>query len=93
MSELMGLITGKYDAKNKGFEVGGFSIHNQMVAHGPDFAAWQQELKRENKPVYLDNTLAFMFESNEVWHPTMSAINLEEHEINYGDAWHGFSSL
>ena len=93
MSELMGLISGKYDAKNKGFEVGGFSIHNQMVAHGPDFAAWQQELKRENKPVYLDNTLAFMFESNEVWHPTMSAINLEEHENNYGDAWHGFSSL
>lgn len=92
MSELMGLIHGQYDAKNTGFEVGGFSIHNQMVAHGPDYCSWQQELEREDKPVYLDNTLAFMFESNEIWHPSFSAMNLKEKEKLYGDVWRGFPS-
>lgn len=93
MSELMGLIQGQYDAKNNGFEIGGFSIHNQMVAHGPDYHSWQKELERKNTPVFLDNTLAFMFESNEVWHPTTTAINLTEHQQDYGESWVGFPSL
>ncbi|NDH09820.1 MAG: homogentisate 1,2-dioxygenase [Gammaproteobacteria bacterium] len=92
MSELMGLIQGTYDAKKTGFEVGGFSIHNQMVAHGPDYSCWQQEVERVDKPVYLDNTLAFMFESNEMWHPTLSAMNLKELDHQYADVWEGFPS-
>jgi homogentisate 1,2-dioxygenase len=36
MSEFMGLIYGQYDAKEKGFVPGGISLHNMMLAHGPD---------------------------------------------------------
>ena len=90
MSELMGLIQGQYDAKKAGFEHGGFSIHNQMVAHGPDYASWQQEIKRHDAPVYIDNTLAFMFESNEIWHPSLAAMQRKERDHLYGHIWHGF---
>jgi homogentisate 1,2-dioxygenase len=36
MSEFMGLIYGVYDARPQGFVPGGISLHNCMLAHGPD---------------------------------------------------------
>ncbi len=41
MSEFMGLIYGVYDAKPEGFVPGCFSLHNQMLAHGPDATAFE----------------------------------------------------
>ena len=35
MTEFMGMIWGKYDAK-QGFSPGGASLHSCMTAHGPD---------------------------------------------------------
>jgi len=36
MSEFMGLIVGKYEAKEGGFCPGGASLHSIMTPHGPD---------------------------------------------------------
>ena len=63
MSEFMGLIHGQYDAKEEGFVPGGMSLHNLMLPHGPDFAGFEKASYGELKPVKLDNTMAFMFET------------------------------
>ena len=90
MSEFMGLLIGKYDAKASGFEVGGFSIHNTMTAHGPDAQTYQQASQVELKPRYYDNTLAFMFESRNPWLITDKALNHSAKQANYTDCWQGF---
>ena len=36
MSEFMGLILGKYEAKEEGFSPGGATLHSMMTPHGPD---------------------------------------------------------
>ncbi len=46
MSEFMGLIHGKYDAKEEGFVPGGVSLHNMMLAHGPDADGYKKATKR-----------------------------------------------
>lgn len=64
MSEFMGLIYGVYDAKpGGGFAPGGFSLHNTMLPHGPDMAAFEGASNAELKPHKLEGTLAFMFET------------------------------
>ena len=42
MSEFMGLIHGQYDAKEEGFVPGGISLHNMMLAHGPDATGFEK---------------------------------------------------
>ncbi|HEX2939704.1 MAG TPA: homogentisate 1,2-dioxygenase [Rhodopila sp.] len=65
MSEFMGLIYGVYDAKTGGgFVPGGFSLHNCMLPHGPDAAAFEAASNAELKPHKLTGTLAFMFETS-----------------------------
>ncbi|MBZ6077921.1 homogentisate 1,2-dioxygenase [Microvirga puerhi] len=63
MSEFMGLVYGVYDAKPEGFVPGGMSLHNQMLPHGPDAMAFEHASNVELKPVKLEGTLAFMFET------------------------------
>lgn len=63
MSEFMGLVYGRYDAKPEGFLPGGFSLHNTMLPHGPDVDAFESASQAELKPHKLINTLAFMFET------------------------------
>ncbi len=63
MSEFMGLIFGKYDAKPEGFEPGGMSLHNAFCPHGPDATAYELARSSELKPEKLSGSLAFMFES------------------------------
>ncbi|MGH9597910.1 MAG: homogentisate 1,2-dioxygenase domain-containing protein [Edaphobacter sp.] len=74
MNEFMGLVTGEYDAKAEGFTPGGASLHNCMSGHGPDAESWQKATDAELKPVYLANTLAFMFETQMVVRPTRFAL-------------------
>ena len=50
----MGLVYGVYDAKPEGFVPGGFSLHNQMLPHGPDADAFEHASNVELKPVKLD---------------------------------------
>ena len=87
MNEMMGLIKGAYDAKQKGFEKGGFSIHNCMTAHGPDTQTFKTASKKDLKPQYYYNTLAFMFETNTPWQIYKKAFEHNARQKNYIDCW------
>lgn len=89
MSEFMGLVLGAYDAKKEGFEPGGFSIHNRLTAHGPDRDAFQQASTQALKPDYYANTLAFMFESCDIWQVTKKAYMHDLRQKNYTACWQG----
>ncbi len=91
MSELMGLITGQYDAKPEGFKPGGVSLHNCMVPHGPDLAAFDKASQAQLQPQKLDNTLAFMFESRWRFHPTEFALNCGAIDRSYANCWDGLA--
>jgi homogentisate 1,2-dioxygenase len=92
MSEFMGLIFGSYDAKEDGFVPGGSSLHNCMSAHGPDTTSFDKASNAELKPVYLGDTLAFMFESSLVFNPTDFAMNGPTLQQNYLDCWSGLKA-
>jgi homogentisate 1,2-dioxygenase len=87
MSELMGLITGVYDAKAEGFVPGGVSLHGRMSAHGPDAETTRKAEAAELEPTKLDGTMAFMFETHAVFrasaHPAVRATQ----QSDYDDCW------
>jgi homogentisate 1,2-dioxygenase len=88
-SEFMGLIHGAYDSKAEGFVPGGSSLHNAMSAHGPDTVTYERASTVELKPQYLDNTLAFMFESRLVIRPTKFAMECTLLQRDYYQCWEG----
>ena len=90
MSEFMGLITGDYDAKSGGFAPGGASLHNAMSGHGPDAASYQKAVAADLKPVKIENTMAFMFESRFVFRPTAWAMETPLLQADYDACWDGF---
>ncbi|VVC77239.1 Homogentisate 1,2-dioxygenase [Aquicella siphonis] len=89
MSEYMGLIYGTYDAKENGFVPGGGSLHNCMSAHGPDASAYEKAVSMPLQPEYYSDTLAFMFESRQVWQLTPAALNADFRQKNYLECWKG----
>ncbi len=89
MSEFMGLIEGVYDAKPEGFVPGGASLHNCMVAHGPDAQSFARGTSATLNPQFLDNTMAFMFETRLVSRPTAWALELPELQHDYWECWQG----
>jgi homogentisate 1,2-dioxygenase len=89
MSEFMGLVYGVYDAKPEGFVPGGFSLHNQMLPHGPDTDAFEHASNVELKPVKLENTMAFMFETRFRQRVTRYGATLDTLQDNYIDCWSG----
>jgi homogentisate 1,2-dioxygenase len=89
MSEFMGLIYGQYDAKEEGFLAGGMSLHNMMLPHGPDTAAFNKATTSELKPQKLTDTMAFMFESRYPQQLTEYAATLDTLQKNYNDCWKG----
>ena len=90
MSEFMGLIYGKYDAK-EGFQPGGASLHNVFTPHGPDRATFEGASNAELTPEYMDATQAFMFESTYIFYVTEWAQNnfLDE---DYQNCWDGLEN-
>lgn len=90
MSEYMGLIQGDYDAKSGGgFVPGGSSLHNSMVPHGPDEAAFNTASTIDQKPQKLADTMAFMFESRYLIQPTRFALESPTLQADYADCWQG----
>ncbi|MBP2151039.1 homogentisate 1,2-dioxygenase [Xanthobacter autotrophicus DSM 597] len=89
MSEFMGLIFGVYDAKPEGFEPGGFSLHNLMLPHGPDTAAFEHASTGPQTPVKLENTMAFMFETRLPQRVTAYAAGVPQLQADYVDCWAG----
>ena len=89
MSEFMGLICGRYDAKEEGFTPGGMSLHNMMLPHGPDRLGFEKASNGELKPVKIDNTMAFMFETRYPQQLTRFAAELETRQDDYLECWDG----
>ncbi len=89
MSEFMGLVCGQYDAKPEGFVPGGASLHNTMSAHGPDVDAFENATKADLKPVKLDDTMAFMFETRYPIRLTDWAANSPQMQHGYSTCWDG----
>jgi homogentisate 1,2-dioxygenase len=94
MNEFMGLVFGAYDAKAEGFLPGGASLHNCMAGHGPDAETFERASTAPNlKPQYLDNTLAFMFETQLAVRPTEFAMNTRILQHEYFECWQGLKSV
>jgi homogentisate 1,2-dioxygenase len=91
MNEFMGLVFGQYDAKAEGFVPGGASLHNCMSGHGPDAETWERASNAELKPQYLDNTLAFMFETQLAVRPTKFALETKILQHEYYECWQGLN--
>jgi homogentisate 1,2-dioxygenase len=90
MSELMGLIDGRYDAKASGFVPGGISLHNCMAAHGPDRSSWETASNAALAPQKIDSGIAFMVESRWVIRPTEFALTAPQLQDDYDACWSGF---
>jgi homogentisate 1,2-dioxygenase len=93
-SEFMGLIHGEYDAKDassgSGFVPGGASLHNCMSGHGPDAASYDKALAADTgKPQHVTDTMAFMFETRSVIHPTRQALESPQRQRDYQQCWQG----
>lgn len=93
MSEYMGLIHGVYDAKQGGFLPGGASLHNSMTAHGPDTETFLKGIENSEAPQKITDTMAFMFESCLIFHPTDQALARPELEQDYNQCWQNFKPL
>jgi len=89
MNEFMGLVFGAYDAKAEGFVPGGASLHNCMAGHGPDAETFERASEADLKPQYVDNTLAFMFETQLVVRPTEFAMKARILQHEYFECWQG----
>jgi homogentisate 1,2-dioxygenase len=89
MSELMGNIHGRYDAKFTGFAPGGMSLHNMMLPHGPDAAAFDRASNAELKAEKLADTMSFMFETRFAQHLTAYAAREAPLQDDYVDCWAG----
>ncbi|MBX2858223.1 MAG: homogentisate 1,2-dioxygenase [Cellvibrionaceae bacterium] len=92
MSEYMGLIEGVYDAKQSGFEPGGSSLHNCMSPHGPEAAVFEKASTAQLAPQRYERTLAFMFESRYIIHPTQFALQSPTRQRDYLHCYRGIKN-
>lgn len=92
MSELMGLVTGVYDAKAEGFVPGGASLHSRMSAHGPDAETTEHAENAELKPHKLDGTMAFMFETHAVFRVSAHKDVEATGQADYDSCWNGITA-
>jgi homogentisate 1,2-dioxygenase len=89
-SEFMGLIHGRYDAKAEGFVPGGMSLHNCMSGHGPDAETFARATVADtSQPQVIRDTMAFMFETPQVIHPTPFAMECSQLQADYAKCWQG----
>ncbi len=89
-SEFMGLVHGAYDAKADGFSPGGASLHNCMSGHGPDTQTFEKASNADTgKPDYIVDTMAFMFETPAIIHPTRFALESSALQAEYFECWQG----
>lgn len=89
-SEFMGLVHGTYDAKAEGFRPGGASLHNCMTGHGPDAETFEKASHADTtKPDYITDTMAIMFETPAVIHPTPFALESSLLQDDYYRCWQG----
>ena len=86
MTEFMGMVYGKYDAK-VGFVPGGSSLHSCMTPHGPDSDTFYGASTAKLEPEWFGSGLAFMFETSFMLRLTDYALNCEQRELDYQKCW------
>lgn len=89
MTEFMGLIRGRHDSKAEGFVPGGASLHNQWGAHGPDRETFDLATAADLRPVKLENTISFMFETRLALAVTDTALAASHRQSDYDSSWSG----
>jgi homogentisate 1,2-dioxygenase len=60
-----------------------------MAGHGPDAETFERASDAALKPQYVDNTLAFMFETQLVVRPTEFAMKTRILQHEYFECWQG----
>lgn len=93
MSEFMGLISGRHEAKADGFVSGGASLHNPGVAHGPDTTTTRRAMAADLTPQKFDHSYAFMFETSYPLRLTEFAMNSPLLDQDYANCWQGIDPL
>lgn len=96
MSEYMGNICGKYDAKEEGFVPGASSLHSCMSGHGPEAGVFEKasnpEVKVFTEPLHTGNgSIAFMFETCYMMKLTDYSCKEENMDLTYVE--HSYSGL
>ncbi len=87
MHEFMGLITGRYDARQEGFLPGGASLHPALSGHGPDAATVHRASEVDLQPERISDTLAFMLETSLPLALTPYARSCPERQADYHRTW------
>ena len=67
------------------------SLHNALIAHGPDAEAFEKATRKTLVPERLSGTLAFMFETRYPLCPTAYASQPEMLDMGYPDCWSGLT--
>ena len=68
-------------------------IHNCMTGHGPDAETFEKASSADtSKPNYIQDTMAFMFESRGVIRPTQQALDAGHRQRDYQACWAGLRS-
>ncbi|RYY36632.1 homogentisate 1,2-dioxygenase [archaeon] len=86
MTEFMGMVWGKYDAK-VGFQPGGASLHSCMTPHGPDEPTFMKASHADLTPEYFAGGLAFMFETTLMMKIARSALEAPHLDREYAKCW------
>jgi hypothetical protein len=86
MTEFMGMVWGKYDAK-VGFQPGGASLHSCMSSHGPDADTFLKASGADLKPDHFGAGLAFMFETCHLLKLTHWAMSCGHRDVDYQKCW------
>ena len=88
----MGLVDGAYDAKDLGFLPGSASLHNCVSGHGPDAETLEKaSVSDTSKPMKIDDTMAFMFQTRTPTKPTQFALETAQLQADYSECWQGLS--
>jgi len=93
-SELMGLLSGRYDARRDGFEPGGMSLHNAMSGHGPDADTFLRASHADlSQPDVISGSLAFMIETRAPLRISRYAAESAALQADYDHCWAGLPKL
>lgn len=91
MCEFMGLIDGKYEAKETGFVKGGATLHGIMTPHGPDTECFAKASTTKLVPERIgEDAMAFMFETSlSLAVSTWGERLCQKVDPDYNDCWLG----
>jgi homogentisate 1,2-dioxygenase len=87
MSEFMGMVWGRYDAKAAGFQPGGASLHSICTPHGPDGDTFVKASNAALPAERFTGGLAFMFESSLMLKLTPWALGAAHRDTEYQKCW------